>query len=202
VQKVMWLVGELTLDHRHVNAGGGFGGLDDPGFRALNPHGRVPVIDDDGTVVWESHSILRYLAARHGGATLWPQDPGERSEADRWLDWMLATLQPAFMDVFWGFYRTPPAQRDDAAIRAALDRCHRCYAMLDAHLAARSFLAGSRFSIGDIAVGASLFRFLALELPHPALPNLRAWYERLCARPAYRAHVMLPFEDLRGRLDY
>ncbi|WP_343717951.1 glutathione S-transferase N-terminal domain-containing protein, partial [Inquilinus sp.] len=58
VQKVMWLVGELGLPHEHIPAGGDFGGLDDPAFRARNPHGRVPVIDDGGMVVWESHSIL------------------------------------------------------------------------------------------------------------------------------------------------
>src|SRR3982074_1877991 len=65
LQKVMWLVGELGLEHRHIEAGGQFGGLDAPEFRAMNPHGRVPVIDDDGMIVWESHAILRYLAARH-----------------------------------------------------------------------------------------------------------------------------------------
>ena len=64
VQKAMWLIGELGLPHQHTPAGGSAGGLDDPAFRAMNPHGRVPVIDDGGTVVWESHTILRYLAAR------------------------------------------------------------------------------------------------------------------------------------------
>ena len=82
VQKVLWLAGELDLPHGHVPAGGDFGGLDDPAFRAMNPHGRVPVIDDGGTVVWESHAILRYLAARDG--RLWPAGPAARSQADRW----------------------------------------------------------------------------------------------------------------------
>src|ERR1700683_3250665 len=67
VQKVMWLVDELELPHEHIDAGGKFGGLDAPDFLAMNPHGKVPVIDDDGIVVWESHAILRFLAARYGG---------------------------------------------------------------------------------------------------------------------------------------
>jgi glutathione S-transferase len=86
VQKVMWLIGELGIEHKHVELGGSFGGLDTPRFRAMNPHGRVPVIDDDGTVVWESHAILRYLAARYGAETFWTDDPSQRSQADRWME--------------------------------------------------------------------------------------------------------------------
>ncbi|MEQ8334049.1 glutathione S-transferase [Nisaea sp.] len=118
VQKVMWLIGELGLPHYHTDLGGAAGGLDDPAFLAMNPHGRVPVIDDDGTIVWESHAILRYLAAVHGDAALWPDDPAKRSEADRWMDWAQTSLQPAFLTgIFWGYYRTPEAQRDWPTIR-------------------------------------------------------------------------------------
>src|SRR5215471_18759090 len=92
VQKVMWLVGELGLAHEHIPAGGSFGGLDDPAFRALNPHGRVPVIQDDGVAVWESHAILRYLAARYGEQQFWSADPLMRSYADRWMDWSQCSL--------------------------------------------------------------------------------------------------------------
>ena len=95
LQKVMWLVGELGLEHRHIEAGGRFGDLDTPEFTAMNPHGRVPVIDDDGTIVWESHAILRYLAARHG--RFWSDDPGARSQVDRWMDWSQTALQPDFL---------------------------------------------------------------------------------------------------------
>src|SRR6185312_12220146 len=77
LQKVMWLVAELGVPHRHIELGGSFGGLDTPDFRAMNPHRRVPVIDDDGTVVWESHAILRYLAARYGADRFWSGDPAQ-----------------------------------------------------------------------------------------------------------------------------
>jgi glutathione S-transferase len=115
LQKVMWLVGELGLPHEHIPAGGDFGLNDTPEFLAMNPHGRVPVIDDDGTVVWESQTILRYLAAKYGRGRFWSDDPGERSLAERWMDWSQASLQADFlMGVFWGFYRTPEAQRNTA----------------------------------------------------------------------------------------
>lgn len=71
VQKVMWLIGELAIPHEHIPAGGNFGGLDAPEFKAMNPHGRIPVIKDNETVVWESHAILRYLAACYGRPQFW-----------------------------------------------------------------------------------------------------------------------------------
>ncbi|MDJ0945378.1 MAG: glutathione S-transferase [Kiloniellales bacterium] len=202
VQKVAWLIGELGLAHRQVEVGGAFGGLDDPKFLARNPHGRVPVIDDGGRVVWESHSILRYLAARHGSEALWPHDPGLRSLADRWMDWAQTTLQPDFMDLFWGFYRTPAAQRDWGAIRAAKARLEAHYRVLDRELAERDHLAGPDFTLADIPAGTTLYRYFALEIDRPMLPGLAAWYRRLCQRPAYQTHVMQPFDELLGRLDY
>ena len=85
LQKVMWLVGELQLEHRHIELGGQFGGLDTPEFLAMNPHGRIPVIDDQGTVVWESHAILRYLAARLAANRSGPMiQPSARSRIDGW----------------------------------------------------------------------------------------------------------------------
>ncbi|WP_412026010.1 glutathione S-transferase family protein [Burkholderia cepacia] len=189
VQKVMWLVDELALEHRHVPAGGQFGELDTPAFLAMNPHGRVPVIDDNGTVVWESHSILRYLAARDGRPGFWRDDPAEQSRADRWMDWSQSTLQPAFLTgVFWGFYRTPPEQRDTARVEQSIAQCARHFQTLDAVLAGQPFLAGDAITLADIA--------------RPHVPHVEAWYERLKARPAFRTHVMIPFDDLRGRLDY
>jgi len=124
VQKVMWLVAELGLAHRHLEQGGSHGGLDTPEFRAMNPHGRVPVIDDEGTIVWESHTILRYLAACYGLGTFWSDDAAHRSLSDRWMDWSQTTLQPDFLiGVFWGYYRTPASERNMAAVDAKVRRC-------------------------------------------------------------------------------
>ena len=202
VQKVLWLVGELGLPHEHVEAGGAAGGLDAPAFRRLNPHGRVPVIEDGETVVWESHAILRYLAATHAPGTLWPDAAAARSEADRWMDWAHTSLQPAFMQLFWGFFRTPEGQRDAGLIERARRDCAERFRRLDAHLAGRPFVAGPAFGLGDIPAGTALYRWFEMGVPVPELPHLRRWYEALGTRPAYREHVMRPFEELAGRLDF
>jgi glutathione S-transferase len=203
VQKVMWLLGELGLEHRHIQAGGEFGGLDSPDFRAMNPTGRVPVIDDNGTIVWESHAILRYLAARYGGGRFWSEDPGERSQADRWMDWSQTALQPDFLvGVFWGLYRTPEPQRNWPAIRSKIARCAGHFKLLDMVLADRPFLCGNTLTLADISAGTSLYRYFELKIERPSVPNVEAWYQRLQERPAYRENVMVPFGELRGRLDY
>lgn len=202
VQKVMWTLGELGLAHRHVEVGGSFGGLDQPDFLAMNPHGRVPVIDDGGLVLWESHSIVRYLAARYGQGRLSAADLGQRARQERWMDWMLATLQRDFTDLFWGYYRTPEPQRDGAKVRALIARCGDHFRLLDRELAARDYLEGGSLSIADIAVGTALYRYFELDVDRPSVPQVEAWYARLRERPAYRTHVMIPFADLRGRLQY
>lgn len=203
VQKVLWLVGELELPHQHMPAGGDHGGLNDPDFLTMNPHGRVPVIDDDGVVVWESHAILRYIAAQYGGPRWWPEAPSARAEADSWMDWAQTALQPAFLTgVFWGWYRTPEAQRDTAAIEAALAACACHFTLLDRILADWPFLGGGAPSLADIPAGAHLYRYYELEIDRPATPNVEAWYARLRERPAYREAVMVPFGEMKGRLAY
>lgn len=203
VQKVMWFIGELGLEHRHVPAGGDHGLLDDPDFRAMNPHGRVPVIDDGGTVVWESHAILRYLAATYGGEAYWSDDAGERSRAERWMDWSGTALQPDFLTgVFWGFYRTPAEKRDTAAVAQKLARCAAHMQLLDRELARRPWLGGDRFGLADIPAGTNLFRYFGIPIERPSVPHVENWFRRLQERPAYRAHVMLPFDHMFGRLAY
>jgi glutathione S-transferase len=151
LQKVMWLVAELSLAHRHIELGGSFGGLDTPEFRAMNPHGHVPVIDDEGTIVWESHAILRYLAACYGRGRFWSSDAAQRSLSDRWMDWSQTTLQPDFLiGVFWGYYRTPASERNMAAVDEKVRRCGQHFRLLDSILADRlhGAIRGAARSIG------------------------------------------------------
>ena len=203
VQKVMWLIGELELAHQHIDAGGAFGGLDAPAFLAMNPHGRVPVIRDDEATVWESHAILRYLAARYGNGRFWSDDPVVRARVDGWMDWSQTALQPDFLGgVFWGFFRPPEAQRNWPAIETALARCEQHFAKLERLLESNPFLLGETLSFADITAGTSLYRYFELEIARPPLPAVERWYRRLQQRPPFREHVMLPFEELRGRLDY
>jgi glutathione S-transferase len=202
LQKVMWLVGEMQLEHRHIEVGGKFGGLDTPEFLAMNPHGRIPVIDDNGIIVWESHAILRYLAARYGRGSFWQDDAAERSLSDRWMDWSQTTLQPDFLvGVFWGFYRTPEARRDMPAIKRRLAQCARHFTLLDRQLASRSYMLGNALTLADIPIATNLFRYFNLDIDRPSIPHVSAWYGRLKDRAAYRQHVMVPFEELYGRLE-
>ena len=165
---------------------------------SMNPNARIPTIEDDGVVVWESNAIIRYLAARYDEGGLWSPDPGERAPADAWMDWMQTTLAPDFYGVFWAVVRTPAARQDRAAIKDLTARLTDHYVLLDRQLAARPYLVGDRFSLADIAVGVTLYRYFEMEIERPALSNLQAWHERLRERPAFRDHVMISFEELRG----
>lgn len=202
VQKVLWLVGELAIPHDHVPAGGKFGRLDEPAFRALNPHGRIPVLEDGALAVWESHAILRYLAARYGQGTFWQEDAATRAKIDGWMDWAQTALQPTFLNgIFLAYFRTPEADRDWPLIRKSLGRCAELFGLLDDILASQPYLGGDRLSLADIPAGTTLYRYFELDIDRPPLPNVEAWYQRLRARPAYAEHVMVPFDDMKGRLD-
>lgn len=203
VQKVMWLIGELELPHEHIPLGGSYGGLDKAEFLALNPHGRIPVVQDGETVVWESQAILRYLAARYGQGRFWSEDARERALIEEWMEWSQTALQPDFLNgVFWGFYRTPEKERNWEAINASIERSNKHFLLLNKHLEYRPFINGDSFSLADIPAGALLYRYFELEIKRPSLPRVEAWYQRLQTRPAYRQHVMVPFDEMKGRLSF
>jgi glutathione S-transferase len=196
----MWLIGELGLPHQRIDAGSDFGGLDTPDFLAVNPHGRIPVIMDGDVAVWESHTILRYLAAKHGAGRFWSDDPAARARVEGWMDWSHTTLQPDFLvGVFWGFYRMPEEKRNWPAIKAALARSSNDFGKLDRLLEGRTFLLGDTLSLADITAGTSLYRYFELEIERPQLAHLERWYRTLQEREAFRTHVMIPFGELRGR---
>jgi glutathione S-transferase len=195
VMKVLWAADECGVAYDRTDVGGAFGGNDQPWYRAMNPNGVVPTIDDDGYVLWESNSIVRYLTAKHAAGTLWPTDPRARGEAERWMDWQLSTIQGGMTTLFWGLIRTPPEKRDNAAIDAARPATSALWQRLDAHLANRAYVAGDSFTMGDIPVGCMAYRWMELPFRRddlPELPHLKAWYGRLLQRPAYQKHVALP----------
>src|SRR5215831_11673539 len=143
VQKVMWAVGELGLPCERIDVGGAFGKNKEPPYLAMNPNGLVPTLEEgDGFLLWESNSIVRYLAARHGVGTLEPADPHTRARASQWMDWQLSVYGPAITPVFWGLIRTPPEKRDPAAIAAGKEKTAVAVKMLDDQLAKTKFLAG------------------------------------------------------------
>ena len=192
VQKVKWVVGELGLEHERIDAGGAHGIVDSEAYGALNPNRRVPTLEEGSFVLWESNAVVRYLAEKHGAGGLWPGAPEHRALADQWMDWQQTTLVPDMMTVFLGLVRTEPEKRDQAAIDAAVLRLESVWALLGDHLADRAYVAGERFSMGDIPVGAMYHRYHALGVAKQPTVSLLAWYERLTQRPAYERHVMLP----------
>jgi len=202
VQKVVWLLEELELPYQRIDAGGDFGGLDDPSYRAMNPHGQVPTLKDGDTVVWESEAILRYLAARYGAPAFWSNDPTERARVDQWLAWTATALYRDWIDLFWMCVRTPPDQQDAAGIEACRQRTAERLAFLDAQLAERSYIAGDTLSLADIAAGGTLYRWFEMPIERPRLPRVEDWYARLRERPAYRKGICLPFDDLKGKLTF
>jgi glutathione S-transferase len=192
VQKVLWCCEEIGLAYERIDAGRHYGVVNTAAFRRLNPNGLVPTIEDDGFVVWESGSVLRYLAAKHAAGSLWPEDVAARAEVDRWIDWSNSTLWPSMVPIFRAFLRTPEHERDDnlveAARRETLDAMH----ILDAQLEGRAFVGGERFTMGDIALGCAVWRWMSLPIERDDLPQVQRWFDALSKREAYRKVVMLP----------
>jgi glutathione S-transferase len=194
VQKVLWCCEELNVPIRRHNVGGLFGGTREAEYLARNPMGLVPAISDDGFSLWESNTIVRYLSAKYGSGSLWPEDPEERALADKWMDYQLGTLWPAFKNALLGLVRTPPEHRDPEKIEASVQGTARVLAVLDAHLEDHEYVAGPSLTMGDIALGSSVYRWLNLDIDRPKMPNLQAWHAHLEERPTYQRTVMVPFE--------
>jgi glutathione S-transferase len=199
VQKALWALGELGLAFEHIDAGGDAGGLDAPAFRAMNPHGRVPVLRDGGRAIWESNTIVRYLFAAYGDATLSPREPLPRAACEAWMDWTCATLQPAIMGLFWSWYRTPEPRRNAALNARFIAESAAAIRMLDSWMASRPFVAGDAFSMADVPAGTLMHRYFNLAVERPEAPAIGAWRARLAEREPYRLHVMRDFSELFGR---
>ncbi len=192
VQKVLWALEELRVPYERIDAGMAFGVVNEPFYKRMNPNARVPTIDDDGFVLWESNAIVRYLAARQGAGTLWPDDVRQRADADRWMDWASNHIGPAIGPAFVGLVRTPADKRNMAAIEASAEATAQQFQVLEQCLEGRDYVAGKSFTVGDIAVGVYVWRWSALDVKRPHLPRVESYHERLKLRPAFKKHIMLP----------
>jgi glutathione S-transferase len=199
VQKVLWCCAELGVCYTRHDAGMAFGVVDTAEYRAMNPNGRVPTLVDGDVVLWESNSILRYLALRQiqrGPAALsvYPEGAAARARVDRWMDWVLSTLQPAERALFWGMVRTLPEARDIEAIKASAKASSEAWRVLDAQLShGYHYVEGDSLTLADIALGAYARRWFGVEVANrPELPWLESWYGRLQERHAFQQHVALP----------
>jgi glutathione S-transferase len=198
VQKAMFAVGELGIEHQRLDFGGPFGGLDTREYGLLNPNRLVPTIDDDGFVLWESNAIVRHLAQRYGRGTLSPADEITFARADSWMDWSLTTLYADIIGIcFLQMIRTTVRDRNMTVVETAARRVGEKLEILDQQLTGHSFILGEQLTIADIAVGTLMYRYFNLPLARPLLPNVEAWYTRLTQRPAYQTHVMVDFQSMK-----
>jgi glutathione S-transferase len=193
VKKVLVVADELGVSYERIDAGLQFGVVDTPEYRKLNPNGRVPTIEDGGYVLWESHAICRYLAMQYGGEGIYPAEPKLRASVDRWMDWLLATVVPVDVPVFWGTIRTPPEKQDKAAIAENVKKLSAVFQILEEQLAGRHYIEGDKATLADLLLGIFVYRYLKNPfIERPDQPNLAAWCDRMCKRPSYKLHVDVP----------
>jgi glutathione S-transferase len=189
VRKVLWVCTELQLPFEQENWGEGFRPTNTPEFLSLNPNGLVPVIRDGDFVLWESHSIIRYLASRYGGDKLYPTDPLARARVDQWMDWQATDLNRSWSYAFLGLVRKSPSHQDRSAIDQSCGHWARYMGVLNGQLEATgAFVAGENFSLADISVGLSINRWFSTPFEHPHFPAISAYFDRLAERPGFAIH--------------
>ncbi|MBI4189108.1 MAG: glutathione S-transferase family protein [Betaproteobacteria bacterium] len=191
VQKVLWCCGEIDIKYERIDAGLQFGVNNTPEYKAMNPNGLVPTINDDGFVLWESHAIVRYLARKHGLGSLCPSDPKACADADRWMDWFATTVFPNLRPVFVELVRVTPDKRNMTLVEESRKKLAANMAILDAHLANRKYVIGDAFTMGDIPLGTAVQRWFNLPIERESHKHLEAYYKRLQARPAFKQFVDL-----------
>jgi glutathione S-transferase len=210
-QKVLWTLAEIGLDFELILASGvmGPGGhiskgndpygiVDTPDYRAMNPNGRVPTIDDDGFMLWESNSIVRYLAMQYAPELLYGNDIKTFASASRWLDWENNELLPPQHDMVMHLIRLPADQRDERKLETARLEFIKRLSIMEDQLGRTRFMSGKRFTFGDIAPGLRVHRWKLFDLPSPALPNIERWYTEVTSRPAFHVWTAQPEHHLEG----
>ena len=197
VQKVMWVLAECDIAHRRVDAGGRYGRTDTPDFGAMNPMRRVPVWQEEGLTLWESHAIVRHLA-RGPAAPLWPEARSEQALAGQWIDFTATTLLPPLIGCFFQTVRLAPADRSTGALADHVRALDAALDILDARLGQSAWVAGPGLSVADGVAGSGMYRYFTMDIPRPNRPALADWYDRLAARPAYRKVFMTSYEELRS----
>lgn len=187
VRKVLWMLGELGLPYEREDWGRGYRPTSDRVFRAINPVGVVPVIDDGDFRLRESNTIVRYLAEKHGRADLYPKDLRQRARAEAWMDWASTELYTGMRPVFHALVVKNPAFAGmvDSSVKEWTEQMQ----VLEERLAKGGpYVMGEAFTVGDIPVGLNVNRWFAIPFPKAELPAVSAYYDRLAERPPFREH--------------
>ena len=198
VQAVLWALEELQLTYERLDYGEVFGGLETAAFRKLTPHGQIPVLTVGDTALWETPAILRYLAARYGDDSFWPDDPLARARIDMWAEWAKHSVAEAFtVPVFWTAVRTRPERRDTDLIARNIAAFEAELAKAEDPLSQHHYICGTALTLADIQFGHVLYRYYDTGLAQANLPFLQSYYGRLCERQAYQRTVMVSYAALR-----
>ena len=199
VQALLWGLEELGLEYERLEYGGLPGSLDGAEFRALNPHGKIPVLLVEGTPIWETGAILRYLASEHADDGFWPKDPLRRAQVDMWAEWAKHSVAAGFTGpVFWRHTRTRPERRDAALIAQGIANLEAELGLAEAALTRQRFICGAALTLADIQLGHVLYRYFDIDIERADLPALRAYYGRLCGRAAFQQTIMVSYQSLRN----
>lgn len=190
VMKVIWLLEELNLPYDRRDVGGPFGKTDTPEYRAMNPTGLVPTLQEDDFTLWESNAILRYICTAAVKNPPWfPWDAQVRANIDRWMDAQQTLMNRPQGVIFLNLIRTAPEKRDRAAVEAAIVEAARAWGFIGAELGRHPYICGDTPTLADICWGVHVHRWLNMEFDRPEIPNLRPWYDRLLSRPVYKEHI-------------
>lgn len=190
VRKVLWLCGEVGQTYEREDWGRGYKPTSEAAFQKVSTFGVVPVVDDDGFILRESNTIVRYLAAKHGRHDLYPTELKARALAEQWQDWAATDIYAAVRPVFLGLQvKMAPFKDDQAGIAAGIKEWARQMALLEGHLAGSGpYVTGKSFTIGDISVGLVVNRWFGIAFDKPELEAVTAYYDRLSERAAFREH--------------
>jgi glutathione S-transferase len=179
----LWAAHELGLDYENIPIHYADGSSKTAEFLAINPNGRIPAMDDDGLILFESMAITLYLARKHGGG-LWPESPEDRARAEQWTFWAVAEIEKPLITVIFNRLMLPEDQRDEAKAVAAIAEVQGPFRVLDGALENSDYLLGEQFTVADLTVAAVMSVAWRCKLDLSAVPNVAAWLPRCLSRPA------------------
>lgn len=184
VQKVLFMLEEMGAPYEREDYGRLFENTQTAEYKALNPTSKVPTLIAGDTVIWESNTILRYLAAS-GGSQFTGATPEESTEIERWMDFLLAAVNPGYMAAFKGG-KLPEAERSPEYGAQVKDLANQM-SIMDKHLDGKAFFALGKITLADIACAPILIRCLGFKIDRPSMPNLEGWIDSIAQRPAFKA---------------